>query len=118
MWPRMEQAKISAFASVFLKISHEGHHGRRGAAKRGGILVFELGMGSHGAQPVQMTVICHLYRSEVLQPGPHAAVLPIKPHHHMPYTRRHTHTHCPTAQTGVSVLSAQIATWCISLQQC
>ncbi|KAL3130578.1 hypothetical protein ABBQ38_008383 [Trebouxia sp. C0009 RCD-2024] len=59
---------------------------RWGAAKHGAILVLELGMGSHGAQPVQMAVISHLYRSEVLQPDPHAAMLPVESHHHMPYT--------------------------------
>ena len=50
------------------------------------VLVLELGMQSHGTEPVQMAVICHLNRSEVFQPDPHAAVLAIEAHHYMPCT--------------------------------
>lgn len=48
--------------------------------------MLQLGVGPHGAQPVQMAVMCRLYRSEVFQPDPHAAVLPIEAHHHMTFT--------------------------------
>lgn len=48
--------------------------------------MLELGVGSHCAETVQMAVRCHINRSQVLQPHPHAAVLPIEAHHYKPCT--------------------------------
>ena len=46
--------------------------------------MLEFGKDSEGKQLVQMTVILKLHGHQVLWPHPHAAVLPIETHRHMP----------------------------------
>ena len=46
--------------------------------------MLEFGMDPEGMQLVQMTVILKLHGHQLLWPHPHAAVLPIETHRHMP----------------------------------
>ncbi len=46
--------------------------------------MLEFGMDPEGMQLVQMTVILKVHGHQVLWPHPHAAVLPIEAHRHMP----------------------------------
>ena len=67
----------------------------RTCAANRSVLMLDLWVGTHGAQSVQMTVVCAVHQTQIFWLDPHAAVLPIESHHHVLCTlRARCNEHC------------------------